>query len=497
MRHHTQTIGTLHARDGWGHEGTTQDMTTEPTQKTSGRKLDTWKEIAAFFDRDERTVKRWEKERGLPVHRLPGGRRGTVYAFAEELTEWLRSSHNQEELESPIVDASSAQQIDVAAAPIIPAQHSWRNYGLGAAIGLLFVIGIGSALNFRPFHGRFLPAFSTMADDSTRKKAEDLYLQGRYHWNKRTPADLTIALDLFTKATEIDPTYALAYAGKADSYNLLREYTSMPASQAFPLAIAAARKAIELDDRAAEGHRSLAFSTFYWQWDVPTAEHEFQRAIELNPRDVEAHHWYATSLLTLSRYPEAIEQIELARKLDPESASVAADRAIILYGSGRKEEGIALLEELKESDPGFYSPPHYLSGIYLEQRSYERYFHEAETAALMTGDDHELNKLQSLRKQYELGGEQAVLKSELEDRLLAWQRGRGDALSVAESYALLGRNQEAIEYLKKAYERHEFMLISLDNWKVFDNMRNEPEFQEIVKQVYSRDSGATLARSLQ
>jgi tetratricopeptide (TPR) repeat protein len=470
-------------------------MANEVAEKANGRKLDTWKEIASFFGRDERTVKRWEKERGLPVHRLPGGRRGTVYAFAEELTRWLRAPDNAEALEQPDQPEQAVSNETDSAEPLLlkteselahePERRSWRVYGIGIAAGLVLAFGIGYSLKVHTVHGRLLPTFHALADDTTRKQAEDLYLQGRYHWNKRTPADLTIALDLFTKATEVDPTYALAYAGKADSYNLLREYTGMPASQAFPLAIASAKKAIALDDKLAEGHRALAFATFYWDWDVAAGEREFQRAIELNPNDVEAHHWYATSLLAQSRYPEAIEQIEIARKLDPQSSSVATDRAIILYSSGRKEEGIALLQELQAAEPSFCSPPRYLAGIYLERRQYEKYFAEAETAARITGDEHSMNMLQSLRKEYETAGEQAALKTELDDRLLSLQRGRGDALSVAETYALLGRNQEAIDYLKKAYERHEYMLISIDNFRLFDEIRNQPEFQQLVKRIYS------------
>jgi tetratricopeptide (TPR) repeat protein len=474
-------------------------MTNELAEKTNSRKLDTWKEIAAFFGRDERTVKRWEKDRGLPVHRLPGGRRGTVYAYPEELTSWLSSANTAEELEAPSSAApelvEEVQEVVATEAPnppakVTPNSQRWLIYGLGLVAALLLLLGLGFFFKPHFLQGHVLPAFSTLADNSIHKRTEDLYLQGRYHWNKRTPADLTMALDLFGKATELDPKYALAYAGKADCYNLLREYTSMPASQAFPLAIAAAKKSIELDDKAAEGHRALAFATFFWDWDVTTAEREFQRAIELNPKDVETHHWYATMLLTLARYPEAIEQIEEARKLDPLSSSVAADRAVILYDSGRKEEGIALLEELKTSDPNFFSPPHYLAAIYLQEGNFPKYFDEAETAARMCDDQHTLGTIRSLRKKYETGGEQAALKGVLDDRLQDVQLGRGDAISVAESYAMMGRNDEAIEYLKKAYDRHDYMLIAMANWKVFDKMRNEPDFQELMKKVYSREDNA-------
>ncbi len=466
-------------------------MTNEPAQ--SGRKLDTWKEIAGFFGRDERTVKRWEKGRGLPVYRLPGGRRGTVYAFSEELTAWLRSSQDLVSLEGPITKEDSGM---VPAAESLPVKASsappwWRGYGIALAVVILVFFGFARLFKLHEVQGRLLPNLSVRTSSATHKQAEDLYLQGRYHWNKRTPADLTLALDLFTKAIRLEPNYALAYAGKADCYNLLREYTGMPPSQAFPLAIAAAKKAIALDDSLAEGHRSLAFALFFWEWDVSGAEREFQRAIDLNPRDVEAHHWYATMLVSLSRYPEAINEIEQARKLDPLSSSVAADRAIILYHSGRTDESIAILEELKTADPGFLSPARYLSDIYFEQRDFEKYFDEADIVAKLTGDEHQVAVIQVLRKQFATGGEQAVLRSVLEDRLLALQRGRGDALSVAESYADLGRNQEAIEYLNKAYERHDYPLIEMVNSKTFEKLFNEPDYQDIVKRVYAREGSTS------
>lgn len=459
-------------------------------QRPSGYKLDTWKEIATFFGRDERTVKRWEKERGLPVHRVPGGRRGTVYAFSEELTSWLRSSQ-QIELPKDQGTGEAESAHPIGPRPALPvASHPWRIAGMALALTLIALFGFVRFFKLHSVQGHLLPVISTRSNSVAHRQAEDLYLQGRYHWNKRTPADLTLALDMFSKAAQLDPHYPLAYAGKADCYNLLREYTSMPASQAFPLAIAAAKKSIALDDSLAEGHRALGFALFYWEWDIAGAEREFKRAIELNPRDVEAHHWYATTLMSISRYPEAIAEIERARQIDPLSSSIAADRAQILYTSGRRDEGIALLEELQTADPGFFSPPSYLTGIYFEQRDYKKYFVEAETAARLARDDHTLASLQALRKQFEAGGEQALLQGVLEERLQAFQQGRGDALSVASSYAVLGRNQEAMEYLAKAYERHDYMLISVEGWPVFQNLHNDPEFQNLLKRIYTREGSA-------
>lgn len=461
------------------------------SQKPNGQKLDTWKEIAAFFGRDERTVKRWEKDRGLPVHRVPGGRRGTVYAFSEELTRWLRSSQSNEATGGA---ARAEESVGTTASPVLATSsrtHRWRSTAAALGLGLLIILGFARFYTIHPVQGHILPSMSPRASSAEHKQVEELYLQGRYHWNKRTPADLATALDKFSKATELDPNYALAYAGKADSYNLLREYTSLPASQAFPLAIAAAKKSIALDDSLAEGHRALAFALFYWEWDIPAAEREFKRAIELSPNDAQSHHWYATTLMSLTRYPEAIAEIERARQLDPLSSSIAADRAEILYNSGLSEEGVALLEELRAADPGFFSPPHYLAGIYFEQRAYEKYFTAAETAAKLSGDEQGIAAIHASRKQFESGGEKALLQGVLEERLQALQQGRGDALSVASIYAILGRNQEAMEYLTKAYERHDYMLIAVNGWRVFQGLHSDPGYQSILKRIYFRDTSAT------
>jgi Tfp pilus assembly protein PilF len=145
-------------------------------------------------------------------------------------------------------------------------------------------------------------------------EAQDLYLRGRYHWDRRTPDDLNKAVDYFTQAIVKDPSDAAAYVGLADCYNLLREFGAMPPTEAYPRALSAAQRAVVLDDTSAEAHSSLAFATFWWSWQGVTAEREFKRALELDPKFGRGHHWYATYLLALHRYPEALDQIEQARR---------------------------------------------------------------------------------------------------------------------------------------------------------------------------------------
>src|ERR1700690_4450127 len=164
------------------------------------------------------------------------------------------------------------------------------------------------ALSGRPSFGRAAgnanvsPA-SGPGHHPANREAEEFYLKGRFYWSKRTPDSLNKAVDSFTQAIVHDPNYAQAYVGLADSYNLLREYTLMPPSEAFPRALAAAKKAVELDPLSSEAHASVAFVSFYGMWDARTAEVEFQRAIELNPNNAVAHHWYATYLVSIHRVP--------------------------------------------------------------------------------------------------------------------------------------------------------------------------------------------------
>jgi tetratricopeptide (TPR) repeat protein len=504
-------------------------MPIDPPNDAQGQRIDSWKEIAAFFGRDERTVKRWESQRGLPVHRVPGGARGTVYAFTGELTAWLRSAAQQREAEGARAAASAenaaANAVKKAAdqgeadkgeadkgdkedaesvleawhrveirrtqaPPPLPApppavpQRAWR-WVLALAL-VAFAISVAAFPHFfeiRSVHGRLMPEIARRVESAKRQQAQELYLQGRFYWTKRTPDGLTQALDDFTKATQLDPNYALAYAGEADCYNLLREFTSMPASQAFPLAISAAKKSLELDDQLPEGHRALAFSYFWWNWDLAGAEREFRRAIALNPNDVEAHHWYATALMALSRNPEALAEIERARQLDPASSSIAADRGEILFNSGRPDDAIATLLELEKSEPEFLSPYIYLSRAYFDRKEYEKSFAQGAIAARISHDQKSLDAIVAAKRDFASGGEQEMLNNMLSDQLDGFNQGTTLAWQVAKTYALVGKNQEALEYLQKSYQRHEYDLISMINWEGFAALRPNPEFQELVHRI--------------
>jgi tetratricopeptide (TPR) repeat protein len=464
-------------------------MTSKSPSETDKTRVDSWKEIAAFFDRDERTVKRWESERGLPVHRIPGGGRGSVYAFKEELTAWLQKSENvveaeQTELAIPPnlsnVERAESQLSEVKSEDRGSWNRSrWRVAAL-VVIALAVVLGVARFIqvSFAKPHAKSSGNVSTV---EARREAEDLYLQGRFFWNTRTPEGLTQSVDYFTKATQRDPTYALGYAGLADSYNLLREYTSMPGSEAFPLALAAAKKAIELDDSLPEAHRALAFAEFNWNWDIAGAEREYRRAIELRPTDAQSHHWYATALMELARYKESMDEIDRARGLDPSSKSIAADRGLILYSSGRFDDAVSALKALEKADPDFMSSHRYLAAMYFERKQYENSFAESRILDKLSGKD--LGSVNSDEERFKKGGEAALLDGILTRELDNFRNGRGEAFDVAVIYGRLGRKKEALEYLERSYQRHEYVLVSLRNNVNFRFLDDDSQFRNLLKRI--------------
>ena len=287
------------------------------------KRLDSWKEIAAFFGRDERTVKRWEKERGLPVCRVPGSARGGVFAYAEELAEWLKAPNATSDIAE--TEATPADEGADAATPAnllviktptgvraplsTTGLHVPASSRMAAArpflwlAPLVVIAGSFLALSFGHREPRFRNALA--APHAPSAEAQDLYLKGRYYFEKRTPDDLNKAVDFFTQAIVHDPGYAGPYVGLADTYNLLREYSAMLPEEAFPRARAAASKAVELDPNSAEAHNSLAFASFWGFLDVATADREFRRALELDPGLARAHHWHATFLIEIGRTREA------------------------------------------------------------------------------------------------------------------------------------------------------------------------------------------------
>jgi tetratricopeptide (TPR) repeat protein len=472
------------------------------------KRLDSWKEIATFFDRDERTVKRWEKERGLPVYRVPGSARGGVFAYAEELAEWLKAPNpNLESGETPVAEITSVREIEPkAASPVpsnvlpikppaeplavepVPIRLVAAPARLFSARLLLWIVPLlaiaGSFVAISFSHRRPGLKHALAAPHVPATEAQDLYLKGRYYFEKRTPDDLNKAVDFFTQAIVHDPGYAAPYVGLADSYNLLREYSAMPSQEAFPRALAAASKAVELDPNNAEGHNSLAFASFWGFFDATTADREFKRAIELDPSLSRAHHWYATFLIEIERKPEALAEIERARQLNPSSTPILADKGLILAAAGKTEEARTLLLQLADSQPDFVPPHRYLAeNLYYPERNYAGYFEEEITVAQLRHNAAAEKMIETEREAYARSGEHGLFEEQLAMAKNSFERGHGSAFDVAADYAALGKNDEAMKYLEIAYQRHDLSLTTLISTGQFQSLRPDPRFRALVAKV--------------
>ena len=464
----------------------------EPSPYPLDRRLDSWKEIAAFFGRDERTVRRWEKENALPVHRVPGGAKGRVFAYEAELRDWLSTPQAVSRSSGGAEERASQSRVEGPASVRVESDSRRSPRFLGGwavALALCLVLtgGIVAYRNRHRFAAHASVANGPRPKPDSRKpatpEAQDFYLKGRYYWNKRTPEGLNQAVDYFTQAIVHDPNYAAAYVGLADCYNLLREYTLMPPTEAYPRALAAAKKAVELDDQSSEAHASLAFALFYGMWDVANADREFRRAIELDPNNAIGHHWYATYLMTLRRFPESLTEIERAEALDPSSTSILADKGLILIVAGRWNEGPALLKQMEATDPAFRSPHVYLKEHYLAHADYPDFLIESRKDALLVHDKSALAITAAAEKGFAAGGARGLLQSMLQEQTKLYAQGLISPCVLAHTYALLGNKTEALRYLNVAFGQHDASLLGIENVFEFKSLHSEPAYRELVARM--------------
>ena len=315
-------------------------------------------------------------------------------------------------------------------------------------------------------------------------EAYELYLRGRFFWNKRTGADLEKAIEYFNQATTKDPGYALAYAGLADAYVLLSGFGAASPKDSFPQAKAAAEKALELDNTLGEAHASRALALFAYDFNFAEANREFRRAIELNPNYATAHQWYGESGLTpLGQFDEAIAEIKRALKLDPLSVIINADLGTILFTARRYDDAIAQLRKTLEMDPTFYYA-HYNLGEALEMKGrVPEAIAEYEKAIAL--DDDPLPRALLGRLYAKIGRKDEARQILQRLRDSAKQRYITPYLS-AMIHIGLGEKDQAIDFLEKTYEDRDgysigFIKVDRD----LDPLRGDPRFETLVQKVFA------------
>ena len=315
-------------------------------------------------------------------------------------------------------------------------------------------------------------------------EAYQLYLQGRFQWNKRTDDGVLKAEQFFQKAIERDPQYALAYVGLADSYIVVDR---RPPLEANPKAKAAALKALELDPTLGEAHAVLANTAFYFEWDWPTAEREYKRAMELSPNYATTYHWYGETLAALGRYDESAAQYARARELDPVSLAIATDQGWIYFHSRQFDRAIEHFKAIIETDPTFVRTHYYLAAVYEEKEMFAEAIQERKKALLLAESNPaeieagEKQILDAVRTGGAKGYWQTILRFTLQESAEDHKPAR--SVDLAGIYAKLNDPDKAFEWLDKALEERRSMMVFLKVDPTWDNIRSDPRFAEAVRKV--------------
>jgi tetratricopeptide (TPR) repeat protein len=312
-------------------------------------------------------------------------------------------------------------------------------------------------------------------------EAFEAYLKGRFFWNKRTAEDLQRSVEYFNRAIERDPNYAQAFSGLADAYALLGdwEYGVFAPREALPKARVAATKALQLDSALSEAHVSLAFYLDAFDWDLPSAEKEFRRGIELNPGYATAHHWFAWHLSVSGRNREAIAELKKAQSLDPLSLIINADLAELLLIGHLYDESIQQSRKTIELDKSFPLAHNQLGVAYLQQHMYEDAIAELQEAVKLSAGSPTC--MANLGRAYALSGRKNEAGRVLTDLSTRARPGASNAAEVASIYAALGDRSEAMNWLDKGYEERFNPSVLLRPG--FDPLRADRRFQDLERRV--------------
>jgi TolB-like protein/Tfp pilus assembly protein PilF len=313
-------------------------------------------------------------------------------------------------------------------------------------------------------------------------EAYQLYLKGRYFWDKRTEDGFKRAIDYFRQATQRDPQYALAHTGLADSYIGLTFYNFLPPKEAMPQAKASALEAQKYDDMLAEAHVSLAHVKVNYEWDWAGAESEFKRGIELNPRYPTAHQWYAIHYLTpMGRLGEALTQMSQARDLDPLSLFMNTFMGATLYFAGRYDQAIGQCVKTLELNPDFGVAHWHLGLAFVQEARFDEAIAELNKAVTFSGGSPLMKA--ALGHAYAASGRRGEAMNILTELQMFTERSYVSASEIAAIYAGLGERDRAMAWLEKAAEERAFHLIYIKVRPEFAPLRSDPRFEDLLRRI--------------
>jgi tetratricopeptide (TPR) repeat protein len=386
---------------------------------------------------------------------------------------------------------------DVTQAPDLRVRsRGWIKWAGGAA---LVAVAVAAILLTR--HGGILPfvhagsGVSGLYRRNPPAEAQRQYLRGRYFWNLRTGDGLAKAIDAYSQAIAIDPAYADAYAGLAESYDLLPQFGHADLGDSFTRAKLAADRAIALNPNLAAAHCAKGFALFFWDKDVSGSEAEFQRALTLDPDSAQTHHWYASTLLSRGDGRDSMREIDVARRLNPVSPAIATDAALIHAQFDDFDAGVSALKEIEQTQPRLATPAVFLSGLYFGRGEYANYVAEAGRYASITHDPDDEKLATEVARGWSEGGRTGLLRARAAVLEEQYQHGVEKGCNLGETWLLLGNAQRALPYFKRNFDNSCLLLTSfqLCGWQ--DALAGSPGYAELFSAVRQRfaEWGSSLA----
>lgn len=427
-----------------------------PSHNGGDDRLDSWKEIAAYFNRDVRTVRRWEKQEALPVHRHLHKARGSVFAYRSELQAWWNNGQPRLGAETPATG-----------------RHGWLRPLLAAGLGFALIAG---AYAVRKVYQPAGPPKRRTVDPT----AQELYLKGRYHLNQRA-GGREKALGLFEQAIARDPEFAAAHAGLADAYLRMAGWGPLPAPEAWARAESAARRALELDEQLAEAHGSMGMIWLFRHWNWAEAEKEFLRALALDPVQPETHARFAHYLRATGRLEDSIRERTRALELAPLRADLIMALGVEHLFARRHQAALEQFKAALELDTRSLPALRWLAATYELRGMYP----EAAAAQLRVFNLEEQPEAgERFRRLYQTKGYLAAARFVDEEAIARFKRRPGrQSWNLAYSYARLGQNDEAFRYLEIAYEERDPGLLQIRVDPDFDNLRADARYHRLVQRI--------------
>jgi TolB-like protein/DNA-binding winged helix-turn-helix (wHTH) protein len=312
-------------------------------------------------------------------------------------------------------------------------------------------------------------------------EAYQLYLKGRFYWNKRTAEALKKSIEYFNQAIDRDPRFALAYAGLADCYVV--PANRLPPREAMPKAKAAAIRALELDETLAEAHASLGRVLAAYDWDWTSAEKEYKRAIELNPRYAVAHQWYGGYLAVMGRSDEAIAERKLAVELEPLSPIINFELGLAFYFARDYDRAIEQFQKTLELDQNFPAAHNFLPAAYEQKGMYTEAVAEFKKAIPLTGRSEWSLSQAGLGHLYAVTGKKSEARTVLDELKRASEQEYVPASSIAFIYAGLGEKDQAFAWLDKGYEQRSFQMQWIKIEPRWDGLRSDPRFEDLMRRM--------------